>query len=137
MRPFLMLTCGILFVTSVAMADDTPTETCANGAGTVVIGVITGHKYCMSNNSMNWWNAYAWCDAQGRRLISMDDCACSASVNCDGKCAEFTQKLGKYAWTATPGDTSSTAYSLYISTTISNFSSSTSRSTVQRYSICY
>ena len=30
-----------------------------------------GHVYCQSNNQMNWWSAYTWCEAQGRHLASM------------------------------------------------------------------
>ena len=113
MKQFLMTICGFLFITSVAMADDTTTEMCANGAGTVISGAVTGHKYCMSNNPMNWWNAYAWCDAQGRRLISMDECACSALVNCDGKCPEFRKVYNKYIWTTTSDDTAESVYTSY------------------------
>ena len=105
MKQFLMTICGFLFITSVAMADDTTTEMCANGAGTVISGAVTGHKYCMSNNPMNWWNAISWCDALGKRLISVDECACSALVNCDGKCPEFRKVYNKYIWTTTSDDT--------------------------------
>lgn len=30
-----------------------------------------GHVYCQSNNTMNWWSAYTWCEAQGRHLATM------------------------------------------------------------------
>ena len=56
---FMMLT------VSTVIADDavsTTPEMCSNGTGTIVIGAVTGHKYCKSNQRMNWWNAYAWCD---------------------------------------------------------------------------
>ena len=136
MKQFLMTICGFLFITSVAMADDTTVEKCANGAGTVVVGTVTGHKYCMSNNSMNWWNAYSWCDAQGRRLISLDDCGCSVEVNCHNVCAEFKQMLRKYGWTATPGDLPEDSYAVYMESTISNFSL-WPRNASGRYAMCY
>ena len=29
-----------------------------------------GHEFCKSNNGMNWWSAFAWCESQGRKLAS-------------------------------------------------------------------
>lgn len=102
MRQILMLTCGILFISSVGFAEDTTTETCANGAGTVIEGKVTGHKYCKSNNYMNWWNAHTWCDALGRRLFSLDDCGCSDTVaNCPkNTCAELAGISQESFWWA-------------------------------------
>ncbi len=80
----LMIICGILMMSSVVLAEDTTAETCADGAGTVVIGAVSGHKYCKSKIGMNWWNAVSWCDGIGRKLFSLDDCACSnATANCN------------------------------------------------------
>ena len=85
MKQFLMITCGILFVTSVAIADDTSTEMCANGAGFVVEGAVTGHKYCVGRDGMDWHNAYSWCDALGKQLFDLSDCACSETqADCAG-----------------------------------------------------
>ena len=89
MRNFLILTCSVIMISSVTFADDT-VETCANGAGTVVIGAVSGHKYCNSKNGMNWWNAVTWCDGLGRRLFDLSDCACSdTTANCVNKCPEL------------------------------------------------
>ena len=83
MNKILMMTCGILIASSVALTEDTTTETCANGAGAIITGHITGDKYCKSNKTMNWWNAVSWCDAQNKTLIALSDCA-STKVNvCD------------------------------------------------------
>ncbi|MBQ9739144.1 MAG: hypothetical protein IJV75_06540 [Alphaproteobacteria bacterium] len=92
MDKILALTCGVLMLSSIAFADDTVSETCANGAGTVITGAVTGHKYCMSNKTMNWWNANAWCDALGRRLVDKIDCACdNITVDCSkNKCPDLT-----------------------------------------------
>ena len=43
---------------------------CAGGSGTVLTGV-DGTSYCKSNITMNWWSAFAWCDAIGGRLIDV------------------------------------------------------------------
>ena len=75
----ILLLCSLLMISPTLMAEDTTVEICANGAGTIITGVITGTKYCWSNSEMNWWNANAWCDAQGRRLFSMDDCIYSVT----------------------------------------------------------
>ena len=58
MSKVLALTCGILMFSSIAFANYTNVETCADGTGTVVVGVVTGHKYCKGKR-MDWWNAYA------------------------------------------------------------------------------
>ncbi len=109
MRKILMVTCGILMMSSVVLAQEV--ETCANGAGTVVVGVVTGHKYCMSNKTMNWWNAVSWCDGQDRRLFDLSDCGCSSTVNCANyKCPELAEEgNSRMLWTSTPR-TSSHAY---------------------------
>ena len=77
MNKILMCICGILMVSSVVMAEDTTTGTCANGAGTIVKGVIRG-EYCWSKTNMDWFNAASWCDSMGLKLIEniYDDCGC-------------------------------------------------------------
>ena len=54
MKQILMITCEILLMSSVVLADDITTETCANGAGTTITRAVTEHKYCMSNNPLYW-----------------------------------------------------------------------------------
>ena len=97
---------SMMLVTGVN-ADET-VETCANGAGTVITGAITGYKYCRANKGMNWWNAYAWCDSLDKKMFTLADCKCSDTVsNCvgsDGKsvCPELTEVGNEwYVWTGT------------------------------------
>lgn len=111
MRKILII-CTVLVMASVALADD---ATCANGAGIVIEGKVSGHKYCKkSTGGGNWWNAYAWCDALGRRLIERRDCACGdITPNClNNKCPEFDSIANvSWSWMAdTP--TASTAYTV-------------------------
>ncbi len=103
----LFLICAVLFTTPVALADDITTETCANGAGTVIVGK-SGTQYCMSNNTMNFWNAYSWCDSLGMRFIDLNtECGCSSLVDCNGpvntagKCPELATGVDTniYIWT--------------------------------------
>ena len=52
---------------------------CADGAGTYGNG-WDNREYCKSNVAMNWWSAFAWCEAIGGTLAdATDDCACSGS----------------------------------------------------------
>ena len=98
MHKILILTCGIVMTSLVVIAeDDTVVKTCANGAGTILVGK-SGHEYCLSNKGMDWWNAYAWCDAQKRRLLDMNvDCG----ENLPSSCPEMS--VGRddlqYVWT--------------------------------------
>ena len=89
MRHILIMS-SILMISCVVLAQEA--ETCADGAGEVITGAITGHKYCKSNNYMNWWNAYAWCEGLRMKMIDFDVCECSKTIaNCaNNKCAEFS-----------------------------------------------
>ena len=116
MNKLLILMCGVLIMSTVALADDT-TTTCANGAGTVITGAVTGHKYCKANRGMDYWNAYAWCDGQGRRLFDLSDCACSDTVSdCSGKkCPELNGVAATNVYVRTSTPSSSThAYHVYL-----------------------
>ena len=112
MKKIFTISCSILIMSSVALADENATETCAAGAGTVVVGA-SGHLYCKSKNKMNWWNAVAWCDGQGRRLFGLDDCGCSdTTANCaESNCPELKLDINSgWLWTATPGGSSDAYY---------------------------
>ena len=102
MRNVLIMS-SILMMSFAVLAQEV--ETCANGAGTVITGAVTGHKYCKSNNRMDWWNAHAWCDALGRRLFSLEDCP--YSVTGTTACADLVGVGGgmDYIWTATSAGT--------------------------------
>ena len=117
MNKILILTCGVLMMSSVALGDNTTAETCANGAGTVITGVVTGHKYCMSNQKISWWNSNSWCDAQGRRLFSLEDCTYSSYINPGIRiCADLKNisiESEIIVWTATPAGTHQ-SYGLYL-----------------------
>ena len=106
MKKKLLLICMMLMISPKIFAEDVVPEICAGGAGTIFVGYVTGQKYCMSNKNMNWWNAYAWCDAQGRRLFSLDDCGCdNVKANCaNNTCAELKgiYPTWKRFWTASP-----------------------------------
>ena len=43
-----------------------------------------GHTYCVSKQDMNWYSAFAWCHAQGRHLVTMNE-FCDYQNNIWGK----------------------------------------------------
>lgn len=96
----LTITCSALLIASIANADTTTTETCANGGGIVITGAVSTHKYCLSKNTMNWWNSNAWCDAMGRRLARRSDCACgNTKADCaNDKCPDLTAVVSGTQW---------------------------------------
>ena len=120
MRKILLFVCGIMMISSVAIAEET--TVCANGAGTIVVGAISGREYCMSKESLNWWNSQAWCDAIGRTLFSLDDCECSTGTDCVERCPELNAVTTsrEFAWTKTPVDESN-AYLILLNVTGKNF----------------
>ena len=113
MKTSLALMCGVLMMSSVVFAEDT-VETCANGAGFVVVGMVTGHKYCSSYKEMNWWNAWAWCDAMGMRMFDLNDCACgNTTADCANMCPEMKEasNVSQWNWT-TRSKNASQAYGI-------------------------
>ena len=126
---------GFSLTSTVTFAEETSTETCANGAGTVITGAVTGHKYCMSNNTMNWWNSVSWCDGVGARLFSVNDCAFSSTSD-TSVCPELKGVGSGWIWAATPKGTSD-AYGLNVS--LGSFGSiyfAGSRAS-NHYTLCY
>lgn len=144
MRQILILMCGVIMISSLAFADDT-VETCANGAGTVIVGAVTGHKYCNSNTRMNWWNAHAWCDALGKRLFVATDCACSGT-NCPYwySCPEMKGVTSNpdytntdASWTGTPWP-DSTSHACNVSLAKGSLNNANdNRKVASCYALCY
>ena len=102
MKKIFMLTCGLIIFSVSTLAEETIKRPCANGAGEIIEGTITKTPYCVSNNSMNWWNAYAWCDSLNMRLFDMNkDCARTTT---SGDCPNLTginATSGYYVWMQT------------------------------------
>ncbi|MBR6674339.1 MAG: hypothetical protein IKL32_00245 [Alphaproteobacteria bacterium] len=135
MRQILMLMCGVAMISSVVFADDT-TETCAGGVGIVMTGAVTGHKYCFRAVGMTWWNAVSWCDAQGRRLVELRDCACGNTISdCAGnKCPDLTGvSSGWWTWVMN-SPSNSTSSTLNVNT--GKFNNGMNRST-ESGALCY
>ena len=73
---------------------------CARGHGDLRLdddGITT---YCQSKIGMNWWSAFAWCEAAGGRLIDINkDCT-------DAGCWKYDFIAAYRTWTANQKDES-------------------------------
>ena len=99
---------GICFVGFSASA-----ATC-NGT---TITAVDGTQYCWSTKTMNWWSAFAWCDAQGMKLVRMEE-ECyghgSTPISGDG-CPNFDETRVQWPtwmnfWTANTDGANDKAY---------------------------
>ena len=109
-------------------------DSCAGGAGQTVTGV-DGKIYCRSNISMNWWSAFAWCEAAGKTLVSLEDCnGQNGDVSGTAQCPNFAGRgVDRWHWTSSvPG--ASNAYNVNLSS--GAVSSDFSRSNFNFYALC-
>ena len=132
MKKILFLTCTCLFFASAAMA--------ACEAGTEITGK-NGHVYCKSNDSMNWWSAATWCEAQRRHLASMEEmCPDTGSNNAwdgsigSGKCANLNGVGSKYGWSSLASGSSDAFYVILSNGTVGTHVRNTSP---DLYAFCY
>ena len=102
----------LLMISNMSMAQVMLDQECAYGAGYVFKGKYEG-EFCISKTQMNWWNAYAWCDAMGMRLIELNEKDCF-QMSGSGDCRNIydpafpTDVLPTYSykiWTASPKET--------------------------------
>ena len=108
--------------------------------GTEITGK-NGHVYCKSNVNMNWYTAFAWCDAQGRTLATMEQmCDIDETQRWDGNvgtsvclCLVGATAQDSCSWSALPYSPTH-AFSVYVST--ANVSSG-HRTLVPYYALCW
>lgn len=86
MKRTILATCCFLIFSSVA-----------NACGGIPIKGTSGADYCLSNDRMNWYSAYTWCEAQGLNMLDL-------SVVCktiSGPCNELKSSIDGFypAWT--------------------------------------
>ena len=68
-------------------------------------GANDGHEYCISQKTMTWWAAFAWCQHQGRHLVSLQEvCEGWHGATGDGACGNLIKSgvKAKDCWTASP-----------------------------------
>ena len=102
MKKFLLFF-TLLAISNTSISQIVEGQSCAGGAGTIVVGAVSGVSYCRSHVGMNWWNAVSWCDSQGKQLFDLTDCGCSWQVNCQNRCPEikFNDSNGFWHWSQT------------------------------------
>jgi len=61
---------NILLITGCIVSTSAGATGCANGGGEIITGRDNVTSYCLSTATMNWWSAFAWCDAAGGHLIN-------------------------------------------------------------------
>ena len=105
----LWLLSALLMISNMSMAQVMLDQPCANGAGYIYKGRYSG-EFCISKTQMTYWNAYAWCDAMGMRLIELNEKDCF-SMSESGGCeniydpafpTDVLPTLSYRIWTAHP-----------------------------------
>lgn len=80
---------------------------------------VNGHEYCRSSYKMNWWSAYAWCEAQGRHLASIYEICPDTGEGLNNKwdgipgtdvCANMIGWRCESCWSSTPYQTDKAFY---------------------------
>ncbi len=90
----------LALVFTVARGTPVMADSCAGGMGKEIIGA-DGEKYCQSKMSVNWWSAFAWCEATGGTLVSLDDCnGKNGDIKGDKSCPNFNDKIDRVVWTS-------------------------------------
>ena len=105
MKKFLITTCVILMVSTVA-----------NACGGITVKGNSGTSYCLSKHKMNWYSAYAWCNDQKMSLIDLET-VCKSSTSCPEVVFSGAEKTHiansggvlDWIWTNTP-NSSQTAF---------------------------
>ena len=78
----------VIVATCLALASSATATTgdpCGHGGGTI-LEVRNHDSYCVSLRTMNWWSAFAWCDAAGGHLVSMNEVCYDSSIPEDAPC---------------------------------------------------
>ncbi len=102
MKKYIGMICLSVLLSTSALA-----ESCAGGSGTVITG-LDGTRYCQSNTNVNWWSAFAWCDAIGGRLIDVTE-ECIKTTGTSG-CPNLTGVGKGTVWTQNVSSANSAYY---------------------------
>lgn len=120
---------GILAIASTANA-----ATCEGG--TLATGE-NGHEYCQSNNYMNWWSAYTWCEANGRHMASIYEiCPEWDGSTGEYKCANYNGNFS-YCWTSTAASQGDKAFYVYAGGRYKSIGEANRNSAYDQHALCY
>ena len=116
---FVMLAFG-----AVHPAKATTGTPCGHGGGTIL--ELRNHaQYCVSLKGMNWWSAFAWCDAAGGRLASVNEICYDTSLPEDAPCPNLKFEAEEYRLWTSSSETKDGAVFIYAkSGNIASFSRS-------------
>ena len=89
---------GAMAVPAFAVTEWT-TQNCNNKGGEIVQS-STGEIYCKSISTMNWWSAYAWCEAMGGHMPSMEEMCPGANLLRGAPCPSMNGTADH--WSKTP-----------------------------------
>ena len=99
MQKYIGLILGGLMMTTPALADTVWEKCNSNNGGTLV--TVAGQTFCKSNSTMNWWSAYAWCEAIDGYIPSIME-LCPNAPNGLTESAACGVNYGDKIWSATP-----------------------------------
>ena len=59
---------------------------CNNPSDTTLSNNCNGQSFCRSNNYMNWWSAFTWCESIGGKLASFASICPETQIAVPGTC---------------------------------------------------
>ena len=96
MKKYFGLILAGLMMTTPVLADTTWEKCNSNNGGTLV--TVGGQTFCKATSDMNWWSAYAWCDAIDGYLPSITELCLDKSIVQGASCGV---NYGARTWSAT------------------------------------
>ena len=109
----LMASTACAYTSCVGGTEITTNTSATNSSCIRATGVnsCNGMRVCISNRSMNWWSAMAWCQSNGGTLISMENAHPNSSLS--ESCENFRSLPGfSSGWTSKIAPNSSCAYAV-------------------------
>ena len=91
----------IVFLCLCAVVPAMAAEPTCNGGS--IITAKDGTTFCKSNQKMNWWSAFTWCESQGRKLANLSKMCPNVSQvprNEDGDCPNLQGKGDVWVWSS-------------------------------------
>jgi len=107
MKKILLLWAIVLMAAPAVYASRMGDPCGSDNSGTVLVGTDGTTTYCVSNQKMNWWSVFSWCEMAGGTMASLGDCALGSAVVPNCGCPQFCKGdgLDKYVWIdAVPGE---------------------------------
>jgi len=91
----------IVFLCLCAVVPAMAAEPTCNGGTPITAN--DGTTFCKSNQKMNWWSAFTWCESQGRKLADFATMCPGVSqtpANTAGDCPNLQGKGDVWVWSS-------------------------------------